>query len=132
MALNEQGFFHLPANFLQGMQRGIGILKDHLHAQSGFAALVSRELRNFPAVQVNMAGKRSELTADDAGKGGFAAAGLADERGKLLRVNAKVNVSQNHLAFFGRFKAIEAVRDVFDQEVGNGKGFLLRTFCSLS
>ena len=78
-----------------------------------------------------MAGKRSELAADDAGKGGFAAPGLADERSKLLRVDAKVNVSQNHLAFFGRFEAIEAVRDIFDQEVGNGKGSLLRAFFSL-
>ena len=71
-----------PADAMRGIERAVRILEHHLHG--ALSRLVTATLARFGqqlAAEADAAGCRRVEPRDDAGKGGLAAAGLANSRG---------------------------------------------------
>ncbi len=61
------------------VERGVGVLEDHLEIEPAVADFAAAELGQILAIQDNRAGRRADELHDGPGKGGFSAAGFADE-----------------------------------------------------
>jgi len=77
---------------LARVERAIGILEDHLHLAAGGAQVAVVEQRGFHAVERHDARTWLVERQHDAGKGGLAAAGLADEPDRVARRHGEADI----------------------------------------
>ena len=73
------------------IERGIGILKDDLRVAAEGAQLVRVQGQEIAALEANVAGIRLDQPQHQPAHGGFAAAGLADQRQRLAGIDAEAD-----------------------------------------
>jgi hypothetical protein len=70
---------HDLAYALARVERGVGVLEDHLHLATQRAEIAAAHARDLAAVEPDRAGGRLQELEDRARQGGLSAAGLSDQ-----------------------------------------------------
>ena len=89
MSMNDQRLLDDLPRAHSRIQRGVRILKDHLHVAAARRACARREAEHVLAAERDVAGRRLDQPQDAAPGRALAAARLADEPERLALLDAR-------------------------------------------
>src|SRR3954447_267363 len=105
------------------VQRGVGVLEDHLHLPPQRSHLAAAEARDLPPFESDRAGGRLDQLQHRPAGGRLAAAGLADQAERLAALDPEADpVDRPHLVDFAVDQDSALDREVLDEVVDLEQG----------